>query len=302
MRKKNKVTTTVSLACTKVKGFAEIYRRFERRMCTLQRSEATKKNYSRYIAQIALHYKRLPTLLTFDEIEDYLEWLIINHKPSYSYFKSTVYSLRFLFRIENLNEKRILLPAIKQNERMPIVLGKDEVKAIIAHATNFKHKLLVELLYGCGLRCCEVRSIRICDIDLSRGMLLVRRKKGYSDRYLPLGRVLVRRIKQYLKWKGESKFLFTGIAPDSMYSQKGVQLAVKSMCKNAGIRKEVSPHTFRHTYATHLLEDGLDIVSIKELLGHSSIRTTMIYLHIARVNRKKPFSILDNLYKKGNRY
>ena len=283
-------------ACREIQGFEEMYRRFERRMHVQKRSDATKKNYAHHLALISLHYQCLPTVIETDQIEDYLQGLILKGAPSDSYFKHTVYSLRYLFRLEGLNDKRIELPKLKHDKKLPIVLGRDEVKSLIKCADLLKHKLLVSLLYGCGLRCGEVRAIRLRDIDLSRGMLLVRKIKGNYDRYVPLGKLLVKGITQHIDSTGATDYLFTGADFDSRYSQKGVQWVVKNLCKKAGIRKEVTTHTLRHTYATHLLEDGLDIVSIKELLGHANIETTVVYLHIPKTGRKAPFCPMDNLY------
>lgn len=274
-------------------------------MQTSGRSASTLKNYSRYIARISLHYNALPTELSEDQIEDYLHGLLRDSSPSESYFKHTVYGLRFLFRLEGLQDKRIALPSIQKEKKLPIVLSRMEVKALIKKATLLKHRLLVCLLYGCGLRCSEVRGIMLQDIDLDRGMLLVRQTKSKKDRYVPLGNLLVKGITRHiaaenltLSLAGSQAYLFTGNDYDSRYSQRGVQWAIKMLSKKAGIHKEVSVHTLRHSYATHLLEDGLDIVSIKDLLGHSHIETTMVYLHIAQSGRRKPFSPLDTLYHK----
>lgn len=236
-------------------------------------------------------------MLESDQIEDYLQGLILKGTPSDSYFKHTVYGLCYLFRLEGLNDKRVELPKIKHDKNLPVVLSRDEVKQMIKCADLLKHKLLISLLYGCGLRCGEVRTIRLRDIDLDRGMLLVRKTKGNYDRYVPLGKLLVRGIRQHIDSTGATDYLFTGADFDSRYSQRGVQWVVKSLCRKAGLHKEMNTHTLRHTYATHLLEDGLDIVSIKELLGHAHIETTMVYLHIAQADRKAPFCPLDALYK-----
>ncbi len=265
-------------------------------MHTSGRSESTLKNYSRYIAQISLHFNCLPTELDDDQIEDCLHSLLRNNTPSESYFKHTVYGLRFLFRLEGLNDKRIALPSIQKEKKLPVVLSREEMKAIIRAATLLKHRLLVSLLYGCGLRCGEVRSILLKDIDLDRSKLLVRQGKGNKDRYVPLGILLVRGITKYIEAENPQTYLFNGHDFDSRYSQKGVQWAVQELCRKAAILKDVNVHTLRHSYATHLLEDGMDIVSIKELLGHSHIETTMVYLHVAQCGRRKPFSPLDTLY------
>lgn len=286
----------VARACALIPGYKELYERFEKRMHTSGRSPSTLKNYSRYISQISLHFKCLPTELEDDQIEDYLHDLLRNSSPSESYFKHTVYGLRFLFRLEGLKDKRIALPSIQKEKKLPVVLSRQEIKAMIKQATLLKHRLLVSLLYGCGLRCGEVRSILLKDIDLDRGTLLVRQGKGNKDRYVPVGKLLVRGIQHYIEAENPHTWLFNGNDFDSRYSQKGVQWAVKELSKKAGIKKDINVHTLRHSYATHLLEDGLDIVSIKELLGHACIETTMVYLHVAQSGRRKPFSPLDTLY------
>jgi site-specific recombinase XerD len=268
----------VAQACSKVTGFNDLYKRFEKRMHTSGRSESTLKNYSRYISQISLHFNCLPTDLEDDQIEDYLHGLLR----------------------EGLTDKRIALPSIQKEKKLPIVLSRDEVKAMLKEATLLKHKLLIGLLYGCGLRCAEVRSILLKDIDLDRRTLLVRQGKGNKDRYVPLGIMLVRGIKSYIDSENitaSNSYLFTGQDYDSRYSQRGVQWAVKTLSKKAGILKDVNVHTLRHSYATHLLEDGLNIVSIKNLLGQANIETTMVYLHIAQSDYQKPFSPLDKLYE-----
>lgn len=270
-------------------------------MHTSGRSESTLKNYSRYISKIALHFNCLPTELEDDQIEDYLHGLLRNSSPSESYFKHTIYGLRFLFRLEGLQEKRIALPSIQKEKKLPVVLSRQEMKALIKEARLLKHKLIISLLYGCGLRCGEVRSIMLKDIDIDRSMLLVRQGKGNKDRYVPLGKLLVKGIKSFIEAEQPKSYLFNGNPHttenvDTCFSQKGVQWIVKTLSKKAGILKDVNVHTLRHTYATHLLEDGMDIVSVKDLLGHAHIETTMVYLHVAQSGRKKPFSPMDALY------
>lgn len=293
--------TLVAQACAQVTGFNELYKRFERRMETSGRSPSTLKNYSRYIAKIAVHFNCLPTLLTDDQIEDYLHGLLKDSTPSDSYFKHTVYGLRFLFRLEGLTDKRISLPSIQKEKKLPQVLSRTEVKAMIQAAVLLKHRLMVSMLYGCGLRCGEARTILLKNIDLDRGMLLVKQGKGNKDRYVPLGKLLVKGIKKYIEAVNPKTYLFMGNpfsteVEDTSFSQRGLQWVVKMLSKKAGIVKDVNVHTLRHSYATHLLEDGMDIVSVKDLLGHAHIETTMVYLHVAQSGRKKPFSPLDTLY------
>lgn len=273
-------------------------------MAILGRSESTLKNYSRYLAKLALHFNRLPTEIDDDEINDYLYFIQKQYNtPSLSYFKFTVYGLRFAYKVEGLKDKYIQLPSIKKDKKLPVVLSREEVKRLLETPKRIKHRVLLLLLYGCGLRCSEVRNIRLSDIDFDRLMLHVQMGKGRKDRYVPLSEIQIRTIKKYIQREKISDWLFnakpngkSGGDFDSRYSQRGVQWTVQQVCKKAHITKNVSVHTLRHTFATHLLEDGLDIVSIKELLGHATIETTMVYLHVAQYDRSRSYSPLDTLY------
>lgn len=276
----------------------------EQAISLARRSESTLKNYSHHVAKMALHFGKTPTTLDEDQVNDYLHLVQQRHPTaSESYFKFTVYGLRFLFRVHGLKELRIALPVIRSDKRLPVVLSQEETRRMLTAPTILKHRVLLGLLYGCGLRCFEVRGIRLGDIDLERKMLHVRQGKGKKDRYVPLGDMLVRGLKSYIASESPEEWLFNGRPEgraggdfDGRYSQRGVQWAVREACKKAGVKKAVTVHTLRHSYATHLLEMGLDIISIKELLGHECIETTMVYLHVAKCGRAAPFSPLDRLY------
>jgi site-specific recombinase XerD len=224
--------------------------------------------------------------------------------PSQTYFKHTVYGLRFLLKSEGVPYSFLQLPEIKSDKKLPVVLSKQEVWSMLQKCTLLKHKILIGLLYGCGLRCMEVRSVRLRDLDFDRQQLKIVQGKGKKDRYVPLSEHLIRGLNAYIETEKPKDYLFGGNNInsraggdfDSRYSQKGVQWAVKEAAKRAGVIKEVCVHTLRHTFATHLLEDGLDILNVKELLGHEDIETTLIYLHIAQTESKKPFSPLDTLF------
>ena len=283
-----------------------MYARLERKISLSGKSLSTLKSYGTHLAQLALHFGCLPTELDSDQIDDYLYLLQQQHKtPSDSYFKFTVYGLRYVFRMEGLEAKHIHLPMIKHEKRLPVVLSKEEVRRLLKAPKLLKHRILLGLLYGCGLRCFEVRNVMLGDLDFDRQMLHVRKGKGKKDRYVPLSSIMIRGLRTYIEAENPVQWLFNGkpegIAGgdfDSRYSQRGVQWAVRQAKNAAGILKDMSVHTLRHTFATHLLEDGMDIMSVKDLLGHECIDTTMIYLHVAQNGRKKPFSPLDTLYQK----
>ncbi|MBK8392047.1 MAG: tyrosine-type recombinase/integrase [Saprospiraceae bacterium] len=297
--------TIIAQARAKVKGFGEQLDKFEKKLSVLGRSPSTAKIMPAIFQKMALHFDCLPTELEEDQVIDYLHLLQQEHNtPSDSYFKHTVYGLRMLCKVEGIKTHDVGLPSIKGPNKLPVVLSKQEMWLLINAPDLLKHKILIGLLYGCGLRCLESRSVRLQDLDFDRKVLHVVQGKGKKDRYVPLSDHLIRGLRQYIEAEGPEEWLFNGQPLenrkggdfDSRYSQKGVQWAVKSAAKKAGIIKNVNVHTLRHTYATHLLEDGMDIMTLKEMLGHESIETTLVYLHIAQSGRRKPFSPLDTLF------
>ena len=296
---KEQEATLVQRACAKVVGFKALHKKLEKKIIVSGKSISTLNNYMRCISHVALYFNCLPTDLDMEQIEEYLLWVKKkNTTASESFFKHTVYGLRFLFRCEGLDDRAIKLPPLKRDNKLPVVLGRTEMKALLKAPTLLKHRVLIGLLYGCGLRCMEARSLMIKDVDFERNMIHVRQSKGRKDRYVPIGLNLSRGLKTYLEAECPNKWLFNGKDHHEAFSQKGVQWVVREAAKKTEIKKHVTVHTLRHTYATHLLEDGLDIVSIKELLGHAHIQTTMIYLHVAQPGRQAPFSPLDKLYQK----
>lgn len=162
--------------------------------------------------------------------------------------------------------------------------------------------MLILLLYGCGLRSFEARNLKRCDLDFDRKMIHVRGGKCRKDRYVPMSTLQISPMRQLLKTTPGSAFLFHGFDHnfkanfEKGYSKRSIYWAIRRVASLADIGKHVSPHTLRHTFATHLLEDGLDIVSIKNLLGHVKIETTLMYLHIARTSQGVGYSPLDTLF------
>ncbi len=291
-------------ACREVKGFSELLYRYKRNLSILGRSDRTYENYSRHIAAITLHFQCLPTELDPEQVQEYLYALQQRSKtPSQTYFKHTVYGLRSLLNTEGLPYSHLKLPSVPRAKRLPVVLSREEIWRMLKGATLLKHRLLIGLLYGCGLRCMEVRNIELRHLDFDRQMLHVEQGKGKKDRYVPLSRHLIRGIQTYLQAAKPQKYLFEGKGNpegkgfDGRYSQRGVQWAVKKVAKQVGIEKQVNVHLFRHTYATHLLEDGVNILTVQKLLGHASVRTTMIYLHVCRPPEQTAHSPLDKVFE-----
>jgi len=249
---------------------------------------------------MALHFKCSPLDLDKEQVLDYLHYLKTQSKtPSSSYFKHTVYGLSFAYKVMGLAARGISLPKMKVPKKLPVVLSPNEVKRLLKTPGLLKHRLVLALLYGCGLRRFEVCNIKIPDADLDRMMLHVREGKGRKDRYIPMGENLSRGLKTYLEAEKPYIWLFNGKTNTGQLQQftgAGVRWIVKEARRKSGIKKKVTSHVLRHTYATHLLEMGMDIMTLKELLGHEDIQTTLVYLHIAQLGRNKAFSPLDKLY------
>lgn len=252
---------------------------------------------------MALHFHKLPTQVSSEEVQDYLYALQQRSKtPSQTYFKHTVYGLRFLLKTEGLPYEFLKLPSIKHDRKLPVILSRQEIWRMLQSAQLLKHKLLIGLLYGCGLRCMEVRNLELKHLDFDRKLLHVVQGKGGKDRYVPLSDHLIRGIKTYISSIHPQKYVFEGVGNpenkdfDGRYSQRGVQWAVKTVAKSADIQKDVNVHMLRHSYATHLLEDGVNIVTVKNLLGHAHVETTMVYLHVCQIPEQLPQSPLDKVF------
>jgi site-specific recombinase XerD len=198
-----------------------------------------------------------------------------------------------------MEQKRIQLPQIRRQKDLPIVLNKQETRALLKAPKFLKHRLMLGMLYGCGLRSYELCNLLQSDIDFERKTVFVKKQKGKTDRYLPLSDHLIRGLKAYLETEKPEKHLFnsqvTKHGTPQPITVRAIQWVIKENRSKVNTKKKFTAHTLRHTYATHLLEAGLNIVSLKELLGHAHIETTMLYLQVANVGSSVKFSPLDVL-------
>lgn len=294
--KRAKDYVTIALqASSKVTGFEQLSKDLERAINVSGKSKSTFTNYSRHLAHLALHYHQVPTELDNEQVLDYLHLVKSNGSPSATFFKFTVYGMRYACKLRGLPYQQFSLPSIEHSDKLPVVLNASEVKALMRACDLLKHRLLIGLAYGCGLRCAEVRTLKLADVDTERAMVHVHQGKGNKDRCVPMGSMLQRGISAYINAEKPRQYLLEGNSGEA-YSQRGAQWAISQAVKKSGIAKEVTLHTLRHTYATHLLEQGVNILTIKELLGHAHINTTMVYLHLARPSAHIAFSPLDTLY------
>jgi site-specific recombinase XerD len=294
--KKENYVTTLQKAMVMVPGFREAFSRFDERMVLDQCSKSMFTNYGRNLAHLALHFGRVPHLVSVEEINAYLYRLTVHEKFSVSFFKQTVFGLRYWFRLFGMNDKALAMPVIKKTETLPTVLSKEECKQIFAAPKNLKHRFLLAFAYAGGLRMNELRMLKIVDVDLQRKQIHIRQGKGKKDRYVILANLLLDRFPKYLQEVKPQVYLFEGLTPKQPMGERSIQYIINEAVNKTDIKKDVSMHTLRHSFATHLLEDGVDIYSIQRLLGHSDIRTTIVYLHVAQVIPKVAHSPLDTLY------
>ena len=298
MRQK-KGLTIVERAIIAVPGFEQVFKKLDQQVALRGQSQSTLNNYIRRIALISLHFERLPEAVEEEEINEYLVSLARDPKsPSRSSFKHMVYGLRYYYRLLGMNKKAIALPSLKQDTKLPVILNQSELKELFVVPKLLKHRIVLTLIYSAGLRGQEVINLKISDIDFERKTIHIRQSKYKKDRIVPLSNVMIVGLRKYLAAENPHIWLFNGKEPDGRYSVKGLSWVLRENIKKTSITKEVNLHSLRHSYATHLLEDGLNIVTVKELLGHADITTTMIYLHVAQCQLIKPHSPLDTLYNR----
>lgn len=297
LRKKS--FTIVEQAVHQVRGFRNLYQELDDKVRLSGQSSSTLNNYARKLAQLSLHFGKLPQHIGEKEMNQYLASLARQSKtPSLSDFKFAVYGLRYCYRLLGMNDKIVQLPSIKRDTKLPVVLNHEECKALFNAPELLKHRILLALIYSAGLRAREASRLRIADIDSGRMMIHIRQSKYNKDRYVPLSKLILEGLRKYYYACQPVDYLFNGNSAGTPLSVRGMQWALREAVKKCKLQKGITLHTLRHSYATHLLEFGMDIVTIKELLGHERIETTLVYLHVAKPDRTNLFSPFDRLYKR----
>lgn len=294
--KKKDYYTTLQKAKDIVPGFREAFSLFEEQVTLNQSSKSLITNYGRNLAHLALHFGQVPHEVSVEEINSYLYRLTVHEQFSESFFKQTVFGLRYWFRLFGMEENALKMPVIKKKKTLPEVLSKEECKELFKAPRLLKHRFLLAFAYSAGLRMNELRHIKISDVDVDRKQIRVRQGKGKKDRYVILSEFIAGRLPHYLNEVKPQVYLFEGQTPGQVMGERSIQYVINEALQKTGIQKKVTMHTLRHSFATHLLEDGVDIYSIQHLLGHAHLSTTIIYLHVAHVLPKVAHSPLDTLY------
>ncbi len=228
-------------------------------------------------------------------VEKYLYHLKQAEKRSISSMKQTIASLKFIYTdILNQDIPDSLQVRFRKEEKIPVVLSESEVAKIFNEITNLKHKAILMTIYSSGLRLNELLSLQIKDIDFDRDLIIIKQGKGRKDRQSVLSQSLKELLNQYYGEYRPKEYVFEG-QKGGKYSPSSVQAIMKRAVKKVGIKKHATVHTLRHSFATHLLENGTDIRFIQELLGHKRLETTQIYTHISKIAFERIKSPLDRL-------
>ncbi|MGQ1785622.1 tyrosine-type recombinase/integrase [Saccharicrinis sp. GN24d3] len=277
--------------------FKEVLKKLEIQVELRGQSKSTLQNYDRRLALFVIHFKALPEEICEDEINEYLVALARDPKsPSRSSFKHMVYGLRYYYRLLGMNKKAIALPELKRDTKLPVILNRSELKELFRTPSLLKQRTVLTLIYSAGLRGQEVINLKIGDVDFERQTIHIRQSKYKKDRIVPLSPTIAIGLKKYMAAENPYGWLFNGKQPGTKYSMRGLSWIFRENLKKTSIQKKVNLHSLKHTYATHLLEEGVDIVTLKDLLGHAEITITMIYLHTAQFERTNAHSPLDTLY------
>jgi integrase/recombinase XerD len=278
------------------------------RLRQMMLEELQRRNYSRNtiraylstVADFAKHFRRSPDKLGPDHLRSYHAYLLRDRKLAVESVVGRVAALRFFFiRTLKRPEFRDDLPYPKRHRKHPIVLSPEEVAKLINAARSLMHRALLMVLYGTGLRREEASLLRVDNIDSSRMTIHVQFGKGGKQRFVPLSPVLLETLREYWRWKKPKGYLFPSTdgrkGKERPISDKTVYHACVAAARRAGIKKRVTPHLIRHSFATHLLDNGTDIRKIQEILGHGDLATTARYLHISQKHLQDVVNPLDSL-------
>lgn len=245
-------------------------------------SPTTVETYVRVVARFARFHGRSPAELGPEEIRTYQVHLV-EKETCWSVFNQTVCALRFLYRVSLECDWSIeRIPYARRPKRLPVVLSPDEVLCLLGAVKNPKNRMALTTVYASGVRNSELVHLRVEDIDSARMLINVRNGKGNKDRVVTLSKILLNMLRVYWRAERPRTWLFPGRIAGRHIAKETIGDACRRARKAAGLGKHVTPHTLRHCFATHLLEAGTDIRTVQALLGHASLKSTMIYTHVQR--------------------
>jgi integrase/recombinase XerD len=264
-------------------------------------SASTARGYIIAVKQFAEYFGKSPDQLGAEHLRRFQLYLLQEKKLAPGTVEMRMSALRFFFK-KTLKRRDVGfddLPFPKTPRRLPTVLSPEEVTRLIEASTNLMHRTMLMVLYGTGMRRTEVSLLKVTDIDSQRMVIHIRQGKGSRDRDVPLSPKLLEALREYWRWKKPKVYLFPSTSGhrgvETAISDKMVWYAVKEAARRAGLSKRVGPHSFRHSFATELLEAGTDLRTIQLLLGHARLEDTTVYLHLSRRHLEAVTNPLDQL-------
>jgi integrase/recombinase XerD len=245
--------------------------------------------YLHSIKQLCLHSGRLPDAMCENDIYNYLLHLKDERNLRRESIRNHLQGIRFVYRkiykrIDVIQD----VPYPKQTKHLPVILSSKELKLLFASAKSLKHQVILKIAYSGGLRRSEISRLKLVDIDTKNNLLRIENSKGNKDRYTLLAKNLIPKLATYCKRYKPEKYLFNGRIKGLPYSDEGLRWTFSQALLKSGIQKEVSLHSLRHAFASHLLAMGTDLFTIQKLMGHDDIRTTMIYLQLNQPPENRP--------------
>src|SRR5580700_865304 len=256
----------------------------------------TVSSYIRSVADFAKHFDKPPDQLGSEEIRSWQLFLLNEKRVKLSTYIQAISALRFFY--QNTLHRRIeidRIPLPRYAKKLPVILSKTEVKALLEAPRNLKHRAMLATMYGAGLRVSEVANLKVSDLDRQRHAIWVRGGKGQKDRHVMLAEPLREVLAAYWCWKRPAEWMFPGGKPDCPITTDGIFKVCVAAARKAGILKPIHPHSLRHAFATHLLDEGVSLLVIQKLLGHAHLKTTALYLHLSDSAVRSTRSPLETL-------
>jgi len=275
------------------------FKDLQREMISRKYSPNTIKAYIHYNEGLLKFIGKEPNSIAEGDIKDFLFHLVEEKRVSTSTLNSAINALKFYYGTILKKKFSYEIKRPRKDKKLPVVLSKEEVVKVFSNVNNIKHKAILMLVYSAGLRVSEVVKLKPEDIDSNRKLIFIKGAKGRKDRYTTLSNVALETLRIYYKSVKPKDWLFPGQRKGRHISTRTVEKVFENAVGKTGIKKDVSVHSLRHSYATHLLESGVDLRYIQELLGHKSSKTTEIYTHVSRKDLGLIVSPLDRMKKGG---
>ncbi|MDX8399628.1 MAG: site-specific integrase [Gallionellaceae bacterium] len=264
-------------------------------------AKTTQRAYMQAVNQLAIYYSKSPDQISEKELRQYFLYLRNEKKVARNTIVVALCGIKFFYKYtiqQDWTTLKLLKPP--KEKKLPVVLSREEVKKVLSSLRIFKYKVILTTIYGCGLRLGEALRLEVRDIDSDRMMLHIRQGKGAKDRYVPLSPTGLLLLRQQWSSHRHPRILFpakkseTDARPHSIWPSS-VRRAFKKALVSSGVNKSASPHTLRHSYATHLLEEGISLRVLQVYLGHSSIISTAIYTHLTKPIESRSIETINNL-------